>query len=75
MEEKLYSLYYEDQVIDTGMTYEEFIQDLYDFELDWSFFPDGHCIVINNPHYWYDSYPIAYTTSYPYVNIKGEKYA
>jgi len=72
MEDMLYTLYYESQVIDTGMNYEEFIQELEDFNLDWSYYPDGYCIAINNPHYWYDSYPKFYMSSYPNVVIGKE---
>lgn len=51
---KLYDLYYLDFLIDENMTEDEFIDDLMEFEVDFSYTPDGNYFVINNDNYFFN---------------------
>lgn len=51
---ELYTLWYKDTLVDENMTIDEFIQDLMDLEIDFSYTPDGNFFILNDKRYTYD---------------------
>lgn len=52
--EPMYTLWYNDTLVDEEMTEDEFIQELLDLHVDFSFDPENNCYIIYNNNYWYE---------------------
>lgn len=51
--QKLYDLYFFNFLVDENMTEDEFIDILLDFEVDFSYTPDGEYFILNDNNYRY----------------------
>ena len=52
--EPSYALWYNDTLIDEGMTEDEFVQELLDLKIDFSYTAENDNYFLMNNHYWYE---------------------